>query len=116
MQHPNKIPPIILTLAKLYDHHKQELCTAVAGGVFPLSDPRLKDKLIFLREIASTLSVVYQVEKLRSKDPNPEMKLPEEQVNSKDPALEAAMKKKFQPTNLHNQGFDPNNFPGGWTP
>ena len=109
-----KTPPIIVGLTRLYDHHKQELCTAISSGNFPLSDIRLKDKIAFLREIASTLSVVMQVEKLRSKDPNPEVKLPDEQANSKDPSLEK--KRKDQPQTNMNPNPDLNSFPGGWQP
>lgn len=112
-----RTPPIIVALARLYDHHKQELCNAITSGQFPLSDNRLKDKVTFLRDIASTLSTVMQVEKLRSKDPMPEVKLPDEQLNVKDPALE--QKRKNQPHSgplNSNPGLDPTNFPGGWAP
>lgn len=109
-----RTPPIIVALARLYDHHKQELCTAITSGQFPLSDNRLKDKVNFLREIASTLSTVMQVEKLRSKDPIPEVKLPDEQLNVKDPALELRRKNQAPPN--PNPGLDLNTFPGGWQP
>jgi len=110
-----RTPPIIVALARLYDYHKQELCTVVSSGQIPLSDTRLKDKISFLKEIASTLSTVMQVEKLRSKEVNPELKMPDEQANLKDPALDNKRKGSHAPPNT-NPNVDLNGFPGGWQP
>lgn len=111
-----RTPAIIVALAQLYDHHKQELCTAISSGTFPLSDTRFKEKVSFLKEIATTLSVVVQVEKLRSKDASAtEVKLPDEQVNVKDPALTKRKGPSMgQPP--PNPNIDLNQFPGGWQP
>jgi len=100
--------PIIGILAKLYDYHKRELCLAVENGTIPLSDNRFKEKVSFLKEIASTLSVVYQVEKLRTKDAE-DLKLPDEQI-VKDPALEQRRGRPSQPPT------DLRGFPGTWQP
>lgn len=110
-----KVPPIVIVITRLYDHASQELRNALASGSVSLSDERIKNKVVWLREVATTLTAVYQLEKLRTKDAQPtEMKLPEEQL-VKDPALEAARKKTFQPPNTAGDlsGF---HSPGGWQP
>jgi len=110
-----RTPAIIIALTRLYDYHKQELCSVLSGGQVPLSDSRLKDKVNFLREIAATLSTVMQVEKLRSKEPNPDVKLPDEQINLKDPALDHTRKGSHAPPNIKPTA-ELDNFPGGWQP
>lgn len=105
-----KTPSIVVMLTQLYDHHKQQLCEAMTSGQFPLGDIRIKEKIIFLREVASTLSMVMQVEKLRSKEAV-DLKLPDEQLNTKDPALN---KKNSVPGTV--KPIDFNSFPGGWQP
>ena len=99
----------VINLAKLYDCVARELNDAMSNQKIAISynDDRLKTKVKWLGEIAKTLSLVYQIEKLRAK-PGTEAQMPEVQ-EGEDPALKRAQGQQKGTTN--QQPFD-----GGWTP
>jgi len=87
------------SLAILYDrtaHELREVVTAAAGGgsSIPLHSEAMQNKVRWLGEISKTLSLVYQLEKLRAKDAEVAEGLPAEKV-VEDPAMKQA--KKNQP-------------------
>ena len=100
----------IVNLARLYDCIAKELDNTMSNTEMAISynDERLKTKVRWLGDIAKTLSLVYQIEKLRAK-PGAESVMPEQQ-DSEDPAT-----KQAQGGNDTKQ-TPPEGFPGGWTP
>jgi len=99
-------------LALLYDrtaHELREVVSAAAGGAsnVPLHSEQMQSKVKWLGDIAKTLSLVYQVEKLRanSEENRP---MPQEKIID-DPA---AKKANNAPSNVSQ---DVSQFPG-WKP
>lgn len=99
----------IIILAKLYDATCKELQEALASQTIIFNDNRIKDKVVWLGEIAKTLSLVSQIEKLRGSSSN-SVEVPPEQQAVEDPAVAKAKKGQFKP-NVQGLG----NFEG-WKP
>lgn len=101
----------IINLAKLYDCIAKELANTMDNQEMAISynDERLKSKVRWLGDIAKTLSLVYQIEKLRAK-PGADAEIPAEQ-DSEDPAAKRAQGAPNQKPPI-SPGFPE----GGWTP
>ena len=104
----------LMLLARLYDATSQELEKALASQTITFNDPRIKEKVTYLGDIAKTISLVYQIETLRSKKDSSAIQLPKEQP-IEDPAVKKAnaIQKQFQ-QGASNQNLDA--FGGGWKP
>ena len=112
-QQPQPIPPNVAMITMLYDSAALDLQSALATKKVSLTDERIKNKVIWLGEVAKTLSNVYQVESMRSKAALP----PQQKVV--DYALLEAQKNKLGHPGIGGQppghlGQFPS--PGGWTP
>jgi hypothetical protein len=103
----------IMLLARLYDAAAHELHKALAAQTVTYNDPRIRDKVVWLGDIAKTLSLVYQIETLRTKNQQgTAIELPEQQ-KVEDPAVKKAQQNQFNPG---NPAEDLDSFGGGWKP
>jgi hypothetical protein len=107
----------VLALAKLYDATAQGLRETLASQEIMYNDERIKERVRWLGDIAKTLSLVVQIENLRSREnKSVEDTLPPEETSVEDPALKKAQQKQntFNPGNPNQ---DLGSFPGGnWKP
>lgn len=101
-------------LAYLYDNTANDLYKAIKSQDILLTDPKIKDRVRWLGEIAKTLSLVYQIESMRAKPKENSLTLPGENIAQVDPALRKANAKQGQ----HSQARQPQDLSqfGGWTP
>ena len=101
-------------LAYLYDNTANDLYKAIKSQEILLTDPKIKDRVMWLGEIAKTLSLVYQIESMRAKPKENSLALPSENIAQVDPALQKAKAKQGQ----HSQTRQPQDLTqfGGWTP
>ncbi len=100
----------IFMLTRLYDATAQGLQDALSGENIMFNDERIKERVRWLGDIAKTLSLVYQIETMRTKDK--EVNLPKEEI-VKDPAVEKAKKNQF---NIGDPNQDLSQFGNGWQP
>lgn len=108
---------VVIVLARLYDATAHELQQALMSQTITFNDSRIKDKVIWLGEIAKTLSLVYQIENLRAKakDSKGAVELPPEKV-VQDPALKKA--KNVGGSGQFSQGNSESDLSqfGNWSP
>ena len=94
---------IMSALAKLYYGVSNEVSTVIASGKIAYNDVQLKEKIRWLGDISKTLSLVYQIEKLRSKEQtNPDIP---EVKDTEDPVLKNV-----------DKGSAPDPLGPGWSP
>jgi len=94
---------ILPALAKLYYGVSNEVSSVKKKKKIAYNDVQLKEKIRWLGDISKTISLVYQIEKLRSKDQkSPEMP---EIKDTKDPKLKDV-----------DEGNAPGTFGPGWSP
>ena len=105
----------IAALAYLYDNTAFDLVKAITSGQVLLSDEKIKNQVRWLGEIANTLSLVYQVESMRSKPKEDSLGIPAPKVNSIDPALKKSQQTQSGFINP-NQPNSMSQFPGNWRP
>ena len=107
----------ILVLARLYDATAQGLRDALATQDIMFNDERIKERVRWLGDIAKTLSLVVQIEKLRAKETSDVSELlPPQEPIVEDPAVKKAQRRQ-NTFNPGNSGQDLNNLSGGgWKP
>ncbi len=104
-------------LAYLYDNTASDLYNAIRSQNILLTDSKIKDKVVWLGEIAKTLSLVYQLESMRAKPKENSLALPGENIATVDPALQKAQSKQNHNPNMNRpQNLSQFPSPGGWTP
>ena len=105
----------IAMLAYLYDNTANDLHKALSSKEILLNDSKIKDKVTWLGEIAKTLSLVYQLESMRSRPKENSLVMPQENIVPIDPALQKAQSQQnFPGSRPNNLGQFPS--PGGWQP
>lgn len=116
---PPKVPTNVMMLTLLYDSASADLQTALATHKISFTDERIKSKVQWVGDVAKTLSLVYQVEMMRShaREGGPVLPAAQKVI---DPALAEAQKNKMGQHGIPNigQGGNLGGFPspGGWTP
>jgi len=114
-QQPRQLPPTrnLYVLAQLYDSTAADLLAALATKSISFTDERIKNKVKWLGDIAKTLSLVYQIETMRTMPKDGSLALPQEEVVV-DPALQKALEHQF-PGHQAGSGPGLGQFPG-WKP
>ena len=115
---PQQVPTNVMMLTVLYDSAASDLQTALATHKISFTDERIKGKVQWLGDVAKSLSLVYQVEMMRSRAREGGPVLPAAQ-KVVDPALVEAQKNKLGHSGIPgNQGGNLSGFPspGGWRP